>query len=118
MTTTVPLSSVNDVNDWLGRSQFEDPFFNGSLDEFRIWNGALTAAQVAQNYAAGPNVLPTPITLQAQLSGGKLVLTWTGGSLLQSSSVAGPYTVVSGNPQSPYSVIPTGPRMFYRVQGN
>ncbi len=118
MTTTVPLSSISDLNDWLGRSQFLDPFFNGSLDEFRIWNGALTAAQIAQNYAAGPNVVPIPITLQAQLSGKNITLSWTGGSLLESANVAGPDTPVNGNPSSPYTVVPAGPRKFYRVQAS
>jgi len=118
MTTTVPLSHVTDINDWLGRSQFEDPFFNGSYREFRTWAGALTAAQIAQNYAAGPNVVPIPITLQAQLSGRNLILTWTGGSLLESANVAGPYAPVGGNPASPYTVAATGPWMFYRAQAS
>src|SRR5439155_237808 len=40
------LSSINDVNCWLGRSQFAiDPEFNGSLHEFRVYNIALTASQ-------------------------------------------------------------------------
>ena len=118
MTTTVPLNDIKDVNDWLGRSQFEDPFFNGSYDEFRIWNGVLTASQIAQDYASGPNAVPVPITLQAKLSGRSVVLTWTGGTLLESANVAGPYTAVGGNPTSPYTVTPTGPRMFYRVQAS
>ncbi len=50
---TVPLASINDLNDWLGRSQFEDPFFNGSLDEFRIYNGALDSRSIAGSYASG-----------------------------------------------------------------
>ncbi len=33
---------------WLGRSQYPaDPYFNGSIDDFRIYYGALTAAEVA-----------------------------------------------------------------------
>jgi hypothetical protein len=35
-------------NNWLGRSQVAaDPYFNGLLDEFRLYRGALSAAQVA-----------------------------------------------------------------------
>ncbi|MEO6921778.1 MAG: LamG-like jellyroll fold domain-containing protein [Collimonas sp.] len=33
---------------WIGRSQFaNDPYFNGLIDEFRIYRGALSATQVA-----------------------------------------------------------------------
>ena len=39
------------VNDWLGRSQFAtDPYFNGDMDELRIYAAALTPAQVAVVY--------------------------------------------------------------------
>jgi hypothetical protein len=38
-----------------------DPDFIGSINEFRIWNGALDAAQIAAQSAAGPNVVvPEP----------------------------------------------------------
>jgi hypothetical protein len=38
---------------WLGRSQFitVDPYFNGSLDDFRIYNRALSESEV--RYLAG-----------------------------------------------------------------
>ena len=33
---------------WIGRSQYSgDPYFNGRIDEFRIFRGALTAADIA-----------------------------------------------------------------------
>jgi hypothetical protein len=34
------------ANNWLGRSQYPDPFFNGQMDEVRIWNSARTQAQI------------------------------------------------------------------------
>jgi hypothetical protein len=38
-----------------------DPDFNGSVDEFRIWNGALSDTEVAAQMVAGPNVVvPEP----------------------------------------------------------
>jgi hypothetical protein len=40
---------------YLGRSLFSaDPYFNGTIDEFRIHNSALSAVQVASSFAAGP----------------------------------------------------------------
>ena len=36
------------AQNWIGRSQFPaDPYFNGAIDDFRIYRGALPAAQVA-----------------------------------------------------------------------
>jgi hypothetical protein len=31
---------------WIGRSQYADPYFNGKIDDFRIYNGALSATEV------------------------------------------------------------------------
>jgi hypothetical protein len=41
------------TNNYIGKSQYSDPYLNGSLDEFRIYNRALTASEVAQVYLAG-----------------------------------------------------------------
>jgi hypothetical protein len=41
------------VNNYIGKSQYSDPYLNGSLDEFRIYKRALTAVEVAQLYLAG-----------------------------------------------------------------
>jgi hypothetical protein len=54
-----PLSSINNENNWLGRSQFaSDPEFGGSLQEFRVYSVARSAAQVQASYTAGPDALP------------------------------------------------------------
>jgi hypothetical protein len=53
---TGALTSINDVNAWLGRSNYGvDPELNGILHEFRIYRVALNAAQVGTSYAAGPD---------------------------------------------------------------
>jgi Concanavalin A-like lectin/glucanases superfamily len=53
-----PLSMLSDVNDWLGRSQFVgDPYLQGTYDEFRIYNSALSSAQIEAVERAGPNVI-------------------------------------------------------------
>jgi Concanavalin A-like lectin/glucanases superfamily len=39
----------NTTQNWLGRSQFTaDPYLNGQIDEFRIYNRALSASEVQQ----------------------------------------------------------------------
>lgn len=50
------LSQIDDVNSWIGRSQFEtDSTFSGSVDEFRIYDFALSGDQVAFSADAGPD---------------------------------------------------------------
>lgn len=57
-------STTNYLNHFLGRSNFyHDPFFNGSIDEFRIYDNALSAQDVQAHYLLGPNVVPEPSTL-------------------------------------------------------
>lgn len=50
------LSMLNDVNNWLGRSQYAaDPSFGGTLYEFRIYNVALSASSIQASFAGGPD---------------------------------------------------------------
>ena len=53
---TQPLSSIQDVNNWLGRSQFaRDTRFGGAFQEFRIYDAALSAAELEASLALGPS---------------------------------------------------------------
>jgi hypothetical protein len=50
------LSEISDVNNWLGRSQWTGDYeFAGVFDEFRIYEAALSAAQIATSRSAGAN---------------------------------------------------------------
>lgn len=57
------LSEMTDVNNWIGRSQWSSEMIaNYSLDEFRIYDHAMTSAQVVTSRDAGPNALfPAPL---------------------------------------------------------
>jgi hypothetical protein len=53
---TAELSLINDVNCWLGRSQWiDDPELTAIFHDFRIYDRALTDAQVAATFAGGPD---------------------------------------------------------------
>lgn len=53
-TFTGKLSSINDVNVWLGRSQFnQDPKMTGTFHDFRVYKSALSALQIATSFAGG-----------------------------------------------------------------
>jgi uncharacterized protein YjdB len=71
-----PLSAIADVNNWLGRSQYSsDSYLGASYDELRIYEGALTAPEIAAHKAAGPATFPAP-AIQAVLSGTNVVVSW------------------------------------------
>jgi hypothetical protein len=53
--TLNPASLGSTANNYLGKSQYSsDPYLNGSIEEFRIYNGALSPAEIAQAFVAGP----------------------------------------------------------------
>lgn len=52
------LASMTDNNNWLGRSQWVDPMFCGSYNEFRIWNHAMTDEEVLVSFNRGPDSIP------------------------------------------------------------
>ena len=62
--TLTPAALGGTVNNWLGKSVWPDPYFNGVMDEFRIYDIALPASIVMTNYLNGPDGIPTmPPTL-------------------------------------------------------
>ncbi len=51
----IPSTTAN----YLGRSQYNDPSYNGSINEFRMYKGAITPDWVLMDYSLGPDALPT-----------------------------------------------------------
>ena len=108
MTTVFPFSEFYeaDVNNWIGRAQYGDPMFNGKIYDFRIYEGFMTAPQVADRYEAvvgdAPPVGPTesPVIQTITVDGTTVTLTWTdegvGTYTIQSSTdlTAGTWTDV------------------------
>ena len=61
--TPFALSAIEDVNCWLGRSQWAaNSTSNATYDELRIYNHAFTPTEAASSFATGPNPAP-PSTL-------------------------------------------------------
>jgi hypothetical protein len=53
--TLNPSSLGSTANNYIGKSQYSgDPYMNGSIEEFRVYNGVLTAGEISQDYASGP----------------------------------------------------------------
>ena len=85
---TTPLSAVNDVYSYIGRSLYTaDAYAPLNVAEFRIYNGAISAPQVAVDAASGPAqivtdpgaLLSVQLTVTNQmLAGGTQMATVTG----------------------------------------
>lgn len=124
-----PLSTVDDRNVWIGRSMWPDPILNGLFDEFRIYNGPLSDANIAASFAAGPNQLPdlTPVpNLSARIAGANVEIIWqasaTGFVLEVANALGGTWTPVGGTPIADGSNVKitvtrgTGSAFFYRLR--
>jgi hypothetical protein len=60
------LDKVRQVNNWLGRSSFDtDPGLSGSIDEFRVYDNALSADEVQTAFKAGADATEAPATQPA-----------------------------------------------------
>jgi hypothetical protein len=111
ITNAAPLSgytwsTINDVVDWLGVSlDNNDPPLSGWFNELRIYEGTLTAAQVASDYAVGPTRSPAwalPTSLTPRVQGGTLTLSWPAdhqGWILQTNASS----VADSNAWFPYA---------------
>lgn len=94
-------------NNYLGRSQYPDPYLDGSMDGFRIYNVGLSAGEIAATFALGSSQqLGTnrPV-MNTALTGANLTLSWplaNAGFILQARTnlTAGEWmSVTSPSPQ-------------------
>ena len=73
--------SLNDVNNWLGRSQWGDPLYDGLIDEFRIYDHALTSGEVTASFSTGPDAAPLPVLVVDRDTGGVSLANQTAGNV-------------------------------------
>jgi len=89
-----PSGMGNTTQNYLGKSQYPDPYFNGALDDFRIYGSALSASEIGI-LAAGQ--LGTPQNVTASPGDSQIALSWnavvgaTGYTIQRSSSSGGPF---------------------------
>jgi hypothetical protein len=76
--TLSPASLGTTSINYIGKSQYAVPSLNGTLDEFRIYNAALSREEIAATAALGPNELLSlnnPL-LSVTATPGSVVLSW------------------------------------------
>jgi hypothetical protein len=74
--TVAPANSIFNTRGSLGASPWDawgDPYLTGTIDQFSIYDGALSEAQVAANFAAGPVAAPEPSSMALGIIGAALL---------------------------------------------
>lgn len=128
--TLNPSSLGYTTANYLGRSQYPDPYLNGALDEFRIYCAALSPGEIAATYALGPSqrLSTEPPAVNLEATPANLTLRWplaAAGYLVQSrtnlalgdwGSVASPAPqIVGGQWQVVLPVPAAQPLTLYRL---
>ncbi|HLX95829.1 MAG TPA: alpha-L-arabinofuranosidase C-terminal domain-containing protein [Verrucomicrobiae bacterium] len=124
---TIPMSGVQAVRNIIGADNWPDPGMQGSIDEFRIYNGALTTNKIAATQVLGPNQLLNTASpaVSAFASAGSLTLSWPVASadytvVTTTNLAAGNWVAAAVTPQIVGNqwqvVLPiTGNTQFYRL---
>jgi hypothetical protein len=73
---TITPASFNPALNYLGKSQYADPLFNGRLDDLFLYNYALSDPEITRLAANQPPPPTTPTTLSTVLAGNMLDLSW------------------------------------------
>jgi hypothetical protein len=100
--------------------------FNGYIAAARVMSGALSGAQIANNFAAGPfGTVPstlypvTPPVLTTTVTSTNITLSWLpSATLVSATSLLGPWTAVAGATPAGYVITPAigTPVMFYALE--
>jgi hypothetical protein len=124
---TLPISAIVNAHSYLGKSSYAgDDCGVATIDEFRMYSGAMQKLQIADDYASGPNFLPVP-KLSITRTGQNLVFTWPdyiSGYSLQTSAQLGADAAWTSAAVSSYiltngafliTVPMTNQQAFYRI---
>ena len=119
--TLNPSSMGSTTQNYLGKSQYADPYFAGSMDEFRIYDAALPASLVMSNFLAGPDGLalapPTTVNDAMTLNRGAAALLPVLANDTGTPPVAATLEVV-GLPVNGTAVVKPGGRILYTHNGS
>ncbi|HTY85882.1 MAG TPA: LamG-like jellyroll fold domain-containing protein [Candidatus Acidoferrum sp.] len=120
-------SSVSTAWSFVGRSLFSaDAWLNATIDELRLYDGRLTPAEIAADYAAGPDALYQRVSLTMTKTAGGHAFSWpsaaAGFTLLSSAALGNDaaWSPASGAPVMSngwyWQTVPAGTaHAFYRL---
>ena len=121
--TLKPSRLGNTAQNYIGRSQWPDPYLNGLVDDFRIYRRALTAAEVSTLFSSGGGVPAPPANLTANPASGLIGLNWDASAaatlykVKRSTTNGGPYSTITNVPTTNWTdtVVLNGTRYYYVV---
>ena len=90
-TVTIAPASFNPALNYLGKSQWPDPLFNGRLDELFIYNYALSDIEITKLAANQPPPPTVPTSMTTMLMGNSMLFSWPSnyvGCRLESNSIS------------------------------
>ncbi|MES2476596.1 MAG: LamG-like jellyroll fold domain-containing protein [Verrucomicrobiota bacterium] len=89
-TTGIPLAPSNfrPTRNYIGKSQFADPLFNGRVDDFRIYNHALNGAEIWNLWGQSANSAPVFSAAAIDLPSATVAAAYSGQSLATFASDA------------------------------
>ncbi len=98
-------SLVNATNNFIGRSAFSgDPYLNARVDDFRIYNGALSAVEISALYVLTAAAPSAPTNSSATAASANVInLSWssvanaTNYLVQRSTNSGGPYVVLASS---------------------
>jgi hypothetical protein len=118
--TLTPSSLGATTQNYLGKSQWADPYLTASLDDFRIYSRAMTTEQVA----AFAIPLAAPESLEATAGIQQVHLAWDAMqnamayTVKSATTSGGPYVTIASHVTSPafnHADLPPGVMLFYVV---
>jgi len=120
---TIAPASFNPALNYLGKSQYPDPLFNGRLDEFFIYNYALSDTEITRLMSNLPPPPAAPTTLAFQLVANSLSLSWSSNYLgcrlqMQTNSLGTNWVTVGTSSATNQMLMPVsqvGTSVFYRL---
>jgi fibronectin type 3 domain-containing protein len=107
--TLKPSSLGSTTQNYIGKSQYSDPYLKGGVDDFRIYSRALSPTEVA---AVANLVPPTPTGLAATAGNAQVALSWNTSSGATSYKVKRSLTSGSG-----YTAIATNASVTFTNTG-
>jgi hypothetical protein len=123
---TSSIATLGDIDSGNSISIGQDPTglypeaASADLDDLGVWRRALTPSEASAIYYTGKNGTSFdtygPVTLNLSQAGGKLFLSWQGGTLVQADSLTGPWTAVPGAQAPNFSITPGSGNKFYKIQ--
>jgi regulation of enolase protein 1 (concanavalin A-like superfamily) len=101
--TLTPSSLGATAQNYIGKSQWNDPYLSGIVDDFHIYSSALTAGQIASLYGG----LASPVVTGIIAGDSQNTINWTSVPnatsyiLMRSTTPGGPYTLVASGLTGP-----------------